>query len=76
MLTEAGAKRISDHGRAHLAVMHLPPDMQPWHELVSTFAGREDIINAVGATCYIPGYAGPSATIKWARGGWTAPPPD
>ena len=67
LLTEAGAKRIMDHGRAHLTVMRLPPgSLKPWQEMVSNFTGRDDIVDAVGATCYIPGYAGPSATIKWA----------
>ncbi|GBF90753.1 hypothetical protein Rsub_03054 [Raphidocelis subcapitata] len=66
MVTDASAKRIMDHGRLYMSLMHLPQgSLKPYQALESKFQGKDDVITAVGATCYIPGYAGPSPTIKF-----------
>jgi hypothetical protein len=60
----AGA--MGAHGRAHIAVVHPASTSggAPWQELVSSFQGREDIIDAIAASCYVPNYAGRGSTVR------------
>ncbi|GBF90752.1 hypothetical protein Rsub_03053 [Raphidocelis subcapitata] len=67
LVRDAGNK-MAAHGRAYFAVVHpasVSGASAPRQELVSSFKGRDDIANAIAASCYIPGYAGPSPTIKF-----------
>ena len=60
-LPRDAAERYNAHGRSYVALA-VPGGDYPAVTLVGRARDRDDVIDAIGASCYIPGWAGPTLT--------------
>jgi hypothetical protein len=64
MLPEDTAARAAAHGSTYMAVMFPPADAAapPRQEIINNFKSKDDVVDAIAASCYTPLWAGPNIT--------------